>query len=232
MFVFGTMETLDFPKVSIVLWSDDSCRRIMRQKILEVAVEQFSRFGVRTVTMEDIARLVGISKKTIYQDFKDKKELVKEAFSMLLKHDQEKLRAILNDGDGVIDHLLQMSKTIRDRLANMNPMVILEVQRYFPEAWEMFEKYKEEIIMTDIVNVLEKGKALGYFREDIDSHILARMRINQINSVFDPSNFKMEGYSILELQMEMLDHFLHGVFTEKGRLAYQQQKTNTTNERI
>lgn len=204
----------------------------MRQKILEVAVEQFSRFGVRTVTMEDIARLVGISKKTIYQDFKDKKELVKEAFSMLLKHDQEKLRAILNDGDGVIDHLLQMSKTIRDRLANMNPMVILEVQRYFPEAWEMFEKYKEEIIMTDIVNVLEKGKALGYFREDIDSHILARMRINQINSVFDPSNFKMEGYSILDLQMEMLDHFLHGVFTEKGRLAYQQQKTNTTNERI
>lgn len=204
----------------------------MRQKILEVAVEQFSRFGVRTVTMEDIARLVGISKKTIYQDFKDKKELVKEAFSMLLKHDQEKLRAILNDGDGVIDHLLQMSKTIRDRLANMNPMVILEVQRYFPEAWEMFEKYKEEIIMTDIVNVLEKGKALGYFREDIDSHILARMRINQINSVFDPSNFKMEGYSILDLQMEMLDHFLHGVFTEKGRLAYQQQKTTTTNERI
>ncbi|MBN7815522.1 TetR/AcrR family transcriptional regulator [Algoriphagus pacificus] len=204
----------------------------MRQKILEVAVEQFSRFGVRTVTMEDIARLVGISKKTIYQDFKDKKELVKEAFSMLLKHDQEKLRAILNDGDGVIDHLLQMSKTIRDRLANMNPMVILEVQRYFPEAWEMFEKYKEEIIMTDIVNVLEKGKALGYFREDIDSHILARMRINQINSVFDPSNFKMEGYSILDLQIEMLDHFLHGVFTEKGRLAYQQQKTTTTNERI
>lgn len=232
MFVFGTMETLGVSKVSVVLWSDDSCRRIMRQKILEVAVEQFSRFGVRTVTMEDIARLVGISKKTIYQDFKDKKELVKEAFSMLLKHDQEKLRAILNDGDGVIDHLLQMSKTIRDRLANMNPMVILEVQRYFPEAWEMFEKYKEEIIMTDIVNVLEKGKALGYFREDIDSHILARMRINQINSVFDPSNFKMEGYSILDLQMEMLDHFLHGVFTEKGRLAYQQQKTNTTNERI
>lgn len=232
MFVFSTTETLEVLKVSVVLQSNDSCRRIMRQKILEVAVEQFSRYGVRTVTMEDIARLVGISKKTIYQEFRDKKELVKESFSMLLKHDQEKLRAILDDGDGVIDHLLQMSKTLRDRLANMNPMVILEVQRYFPEAWEMFERYKEEIIMTDIVKVLEKGKALGYFREDIDSQILARMRINQINSVFDPSNFKMEGYSILELHMEMLDHFLHGVFTEKGRLAYQQQKTTTTNERI
>jgi len=226
------METFEEQKVSVVLQPDKKKWNLMRQKILEVAVEQFSRFGVRTVTMEDIARLSGVSKKTIYQEFKDKKELVKEAFSMLLKHDQEKLRAILNDGDGVIDHLLQMSKRIRDRLANMNPMVILEVHRYFPEAWEMFEKYKEEIIMTDIVNVLEKGKALGYFREDIDSHILARMRINQINSVFDPSNFKMEGYSILDLQIEMLDHFLHGVFTEKGRLAYQQQKTTTTNERI
>lgn len=192
----------------------------MRQKILEVAVEQFSRYGVRTVTMEDIARLSGVSKKTIYQEFKDKKELVKMAFGMLLNQDQEKLVGILSDGDGVIEHLIYTSKMIRERFANMNPMAILEVQRYFPDSWEMFESFRDEIIVTDIVNVLERGKKLGYFREEINSEILARMRVNQISAAFDPSSFNNLAYSLLDLHLEMMNHFLHGVFTEKGRQAY------------
>lgn len=192
----------------------------MRKKILEVAVEQFSRYGVRTITMEDIARLAGISKKTIYQEFKDKRELVKESFAMLLKEDQEKLSVILSDGDGVIEHLIYTSKMIRERMANMNPMAILEVQRYFPDSWEMFECFKDKVIVTDIVKVLERGKELGYFREEINSDILARMRMQQISIALDPSNYKTDDYSILDLQMEMMNHFLFGIFTEKGRTAY------------
>lgn len=214
------METFEEQKVSVVLQPDKKKWNLMRQKILEVAVEQFSRYGVRTVTMEDIARLSGVSKKTIYQEFKDKKELVKMAFGMLLNQDQEKLVGILSDGDGVIEHLIYTSKMIRERFANMNPMAILEVQRYFPDSWEMFESFRDEIIVTDIVNVLERGKKLGYFREEINSEILARMRVNQISAAFDPSSFNNLAYSLLDLHLEMMNHFLHGVFTEKGRQAY------------
>ena len=214
------METFEEQKVSVVLQPDKKKWNLMRQKILDVAVEQFSRYGVRTVTMEDIARLSGVSKKTIYQEFKDKKELVKMAFGMLLNQDQEKLVGILSDGDGVIEHLIYTSKMIRERFANMNPMAILEVQRYFPDSWEMFESFRDEIIVTDIVNVLERGKKLGYFREEINSEILARMRVNQISAAFDPSSFNNLAYSLLDLHLEMMNHFLHGVFTEKGRQAY------------
>lgn len=196
----------------------------MKSKILEVAIEQFSRFGVRTVTMEDIARLSGVSKKTIYQEFKDKKDLVKETFACVLKEDRARMCYMIEHEDGVIEHLVKVSKMLRERLANMNPMVILEIQRYFPEAWIQFESFKEEFVMKDLVNVLEKGKLLGYFRPEIDSIILAKLRVNQISSSFDPANFDMKGYNILELQLEMLDHFLHGIFTEKGRITYQQQK--------
>ena len=214
------METFEEQKVSVVLQPDKKKWNLMRQKILEVAVEQFSRFGVRTVTMEDIARLSGVSKKTIYQEFKDKKELVKMAFGMLLNQDQEKLVGILSDGDGVIEHLIYTSKMIRERLGNMNPMAILEVQRYFPDSWEMFESFRDEIIVTDIVNVLERGKKLGYFREEINSEILARMRVNQISAAFDPSSFNNLASSLLDIHLEMMNHFLHGIFTEKGRQAY------------
>lgn len=142
-----------------------------RKRILEIATEQFTRYGVRAVTMEDIARQAGVSKKTIYQEFSDKRDLVKEAFEKILEEDRCKLAFILEAEDGVIEHLVKTSKMMRERLQNMNPMVILEIQKYFPEAWKVFETFKIEVIMNDLVKVIEKGKELGYFRAEIDETV-------------------------------------------------------------
>ncbi|WP_192346233.1 TetR/AcrR family transcriptional regulator [Algoriphagus sp. Y33] len=198
----------------------------MRDKILGVAQEQFSQYGIRAITMEDIARLAGVSKKTIYQEFSDKKQLVKEAFAVALNEDQQSLKKIMNGEDGVIEHLVHMSKMVRERLATLNPMVLLEIQKYFPEVWEMFNEFKDEIIVTDIVNVIEKGKRLGYFRPEINAKILANMRVDQIRSAMNPSTFDRTDFGLVALHMEMLDHFLHGIFTEKGREAYFEKRNS------
>lgn len=195
-----------------------------RQRILEIAMAQFARFGVRTITMEDLARQAGISKKTIYQEFEDKKDLVKAVFAAILEQDRKRLAFILEQGDGVIEHLVQTSKMMRERLTSINPLVILEVQKYFPEAWNMFESFKQETIQQDLIKVLERGKELGYFRPEIDSRVLARVRLTQITTAFDPQNFAEPDYNLVEDQMIILDHFLHGIFTEKGRQAYLTQK--------
>ncbi|GAA0880655.1 TetR/AcrR family transcriptional regulator [Algoriphagus jejuensis] len=170
--------------------------------------------------MEDIARQGGISKKTIYQEFADKKDLVKETIELILEADRKKLNEILESEDGVIEHLVNMSKTVRERLQNMNPVVVFEVQKYFPEAWKIFEDFKVEVIMEDLVSVIEKGKKLGYFRPEIDSQILAKARINQISSMFEPENSSKSSLNLADEQTVLLDHFLHGIFTEEGRSAY------------
>ncbi|MCM0041176.1 MAG: TetR/AcrR family transcriptional regulator [Algoriphagus sp.] len=195
-----------------------------RQRILEIAMAQFARFGVRTITMEDLARQAGLSKKTIYQEFEDKKDLVKAVFAAILEQDRKRLAFILEQGDGVIEHLVQTSKMMRERLTSINPLVILEVQKYFPEAWNLFESFKQETIQQDLIKVLERGKELGYFRPEIDSRVLARVRLTQITTAFDPQNFAEPDYNLVEDQMIILDHFLHGIFTEKGRQAYLTQK--------
>ena len=195
-----------------------------RQRILEIAIAQFARFGVRTITMEDLARQAGISKKTIYQEFEDKKDLVKAVFAAILEQDRKRLAFILEQGDGVIEHLVQTSKMMRERLTSINPLVILEVQKYFPEAWNLFESFKQETIQQDLIKVLERGKELGYFRPEIDSRVLARVRLTQVTTAFDPKNFADPDYNLVEDQMIILDHFLHGIFTEKGRQAYLTQK--------
>lgn len=195
-----------------------------REKILDIASEQFSKFGARTVTMEDIARMAGVSKKTIYQEFADKKDLVKEVFAKILEEDRKKITKIQEGEDKVIEHLVEMSQLMRERLTSINPLVIVEVQKYFPEAWKIFEEFKTNCIQEDLVRVLDRGIELGYFRPEIDSKIMAKVRVNQITSAFDPNNFSNPKYNIVEEHLVLIDHFLHGIFTEKGRVAYQSKK--------
>ncbi|MFC3880484.1 TetR/AcrR family transcriptional regulator [Algoriphagus namhaensis] len=204
----------------------------MRDKILDHAIEQFTRFGVRSVTMDDIARNLGISKKTIYQDFTDKKDLVNSAFRKMLSQDHQHLSAMLDGEDGVIENLLYTSQAMRERMTDLNPMVIIEIQKYYPETWGIFQDFKENVIRRDIFNVLEKGKKLGYFRPEIDSDILSRIRVNQINSVFESQEFRDGTIKIVDVQLEMMDHFLHGIFTEKGREAYKSKKENNPTDRV
>ena len=197
-----------------------------REKILDIAREQFSKYGVRTVTMEDLARAAGISKKTIYQEFEDKKDLVKEVFARILEEDRKKMIQIQEGEDKVIEHLVEMSQMMRERLTSINPLVIVEVQKYFPQAWKIFEEFKTQCMQEDLIKVMDRGIELGYFRPEIDSKIMAKVRINQITSAFDPENFTNPNFNFVEEQMVLMDHFLHGIFTEKGRQAFKSKKDN------
>lgn len=196
-----------------------------KDKIIETATEQFMRFGVRSVTMDDIARQAGVSKKTIYQEFSDKNQLVYDTFSRALENDKCIMEKFPQLKDGVIEHMTGMATYIRERFGDMNPLVLNEIQRYYPEAWQLFEDFKENHIYEEIVGVLEKGKEEGFFRPEIDTRILAMMRLEQMMFSWDPVKFPPSKFNAVDLQIEIFEHFLFGIFTEKGRKAYLKQKT-------
>ena len=183
------------------------------------------RFGVRSVTMDDIARLAGVSKKTIYQEFSDKNQLVYETFSRALDHDKCIMEKFPQLKDGVIEHMTGMATYIRERFGDMNPLVLNEIQKYYPEAWQLFEDFKENHIYEEIVGVLEKGVEEGFFRPEIDTRIIAMMRLEQMMFSWDPVKFPPSKFNAVDLQIEIFEHFLFGIFTEKGRKAYLKQKT-------
>ncbi|WP_026954673.1 TetR/AcrR family transcriptional regulator [Algoriphagus vanfongensis] len=196
-----------------------------RDKILNLALEQFTKYGVRSTTMDDIARLMGISKKTLYQEFRDKRELIHSTFSLLLDVEKQELSEILRADLDAIDHLVEVSKMIRHRLQTINPLTILEIQKYFPESWTLFEEFRDRVILVNLERIIEEGKQNGYFRTEVDTGIMARMRVNQISSAMDPAKVANPDYDLVEEQLQTMDHFLHGIFTEKGREAYRLQKT-------
>jgi TetR/AcrR family transcriptional regulator, cholesterol catabolism regulator len=195
-----------------------------RDKIIETAKVQFMRFGVRSVTMDDIARQAGVSKKTIYQEFADKNQLVYDTFSAALEEDIVSMEDLPRIKDGIIEHLVGLTYYIRKRFTDMNPLVMNEIQRYFPQCWRLFEDFKHGHILKEITELLEKGKEEGFFRSEINTEIIALMRLEQMMVIFDPIKFPPSKYNQVELQLQIFEHFLYGIFTEKGREAYLKQK--------
>ncbi len=173
--------------------------------------------------MDQIAREAGISKKTIYQEFKDKKELVYETFFRELEKNACKLKEMEAGKDGVIEHLIEFSRFLRERFTDMHPMVLNEIKRYYPESWALFEQFKEEYAIRNLEDLIERGKELGYFRPEINARLLALLPLEQISLMLDPSRFSPSKVDLGQVQLQIFDHFLHGMFTEKGRVAYQEQ---------
>lgn len=197
-----------------------------KHKIIETASEQFMRFGVRSVTMDDIARQTGVSKKTIYQEFADKNQLVYETFRAALLQDTQMVEDLPRVKDGVIEHLIGLFNYMKSRFGEVNPFVLNEIERYYPQCWQLFEDFKQEHILEKIIEVMEIGKEEGYFRSEINTQITAKLRVEQMMISFDPIKFPPSKYNMVDLQLEIFEQFLYGIFTEKGREAYLKQKTS------
>lgn len=189
----------------------------MREKILLEADALFVRYGVKSVTMDDIAAALGISKKTIYQYFQDKRDLVKTCTMRQCAQRDENFETIQGMSKNAIDELVLISKAIRENILDLNPLLLMEIKKYYSEAWKIFLEFKENNFYKSLVKTIERGKAEGYFREEIDAEVLAVMRMQQMQDVFEATVYPKAEFDYKEVQVQLMNHFMHGLLTYKGR---------------
>lgn len=205
----------------------------VKDNIIVVAENLFIRYGFKRVTMDDIAREMGISKKTIYQFFKDKNEIVCSVTEKFLKREGCQIQALEEESENVIEHLVNTSKHLRRHVSSVNPGAMYDLKKYFPEGWKIFTHYKEEVFLKSIVKILKQGIDEGLFRADIDPEILGIMRMEQIQMPFDESLYPRERFDFTQVQMQLLGSFIAGILTEKGKeLFIDYSKSTDTNEII
>jgi len=201
----------------------------IKDRILTESLGMFFRQGIRRVTMDDIANHLAVSKKTIYSCFKDKDEIVQKACESFLNENRCMLKEYSQESKDAIHEIIISMQKLHETFSNLNPVLFDDMQRYYPKTWKLFLKFKEESIAATIEKNLKKGIAEQLYRPDINLKILVRLRLEEVAmgmnaEVFPPSQFKIH-----EVQLALLDHFLHGIVTVKGHRLINKYK-NITDE--
>ena len=199
------------------------------ERILIAAKELFWKYGIKSITMDDIGKELGMSKKTIYQCFADKEVIVKAITNQEISLRQTECDFICKKSKNAIHEILLMMVQMSDMFGKMHARLFYDLQKYHPESWNLFIQHKENYILPTIENNLNRGIGEGLYRKSLNIKIMARLRAYQVEMAFNPMIFPNEKFSIGEVQMQMIDHFLHGIATEKGHkmiIKYQHKDEN------
>jgi AcrR family transcriptional regulator len=185
------------------------------ERLIKGAREMFFRYGVKAITMDDIAKQLGISKKTIYQFFPNKDSLICEVSRTFLKEQEETVALLAEQSRDPVDEILKLAEHMAVTFQNMNPSLLFEIEKYHPSAYKIYLQHKNDCIKDSIVSNLEKGIKEGLFRKELNVEILAILRMVEINMIFSPYQFP-PSTRIADIQSQLIDHFLHGICTLKG----------------
>lgn len=201
---------------------------IVKEKIVGGAGELIMQYGIRTVTMDDIAKHLSMSKKTIYQYFKDKEELVNAITKVHLDVEGDRFNSVTELSENSVHELILVSSCLRESMQEMKINIMHELQKFYPTAWNLYTEFKENVMLKSIQKVIERGQREGFFRKEIDSELIALMRVEQVQTFFMKNIYSRDKYSLAELQLQLFDHFIHGLFTIDGHKLFNQYITTNT----
>jgi len=188
----------------------------MKEQVVNSAAELFQKYGIRSVSMDDIAKALSISKKTIYQYFNDKNELVKEVAGQIISEKLGAYKEVADSASNAIEELAVTAKLIRQHFMEMNPALMYDVKKFHPEAWALFAQHEKEVIYNAVVDNLNRGQQEGFFRKEINVAIMAKIRFEQIHLTFDDCIFPKEEFNMTEVHVQLFNFFIHGVLTPNG----------------
>lgn len=187
-----------------------------QEKILKTSLELFFKFGIKRVTMDDIAKELGMSKKTIYQFYKEKDDLVNQLTEIELAKETEKFTDIKNQANDPIHEIILISEKLRQMMQNINPVFFLDLQKYYPKSFMQFQKFKENCALNEILRNVKEGKESGVYRKEIDEDFAARLRLAQIDMLMFGNYFSYENLTFVKAHEMTLDIFVHGICSIKG----------------
>ncbi len=194
-------------------------------------MELFFERGCRSVTMDDVASANGISKRTLYELFKDKNELLEECILLFHKQDEEQMRELRTSDDNVLNQVLGLLKNNGSKkVVDFQITFFNEVKRYYPEAFERTARKINEEKAKGIIYFVERGQQEGVFIKDFVTPvkvatIMFQMSVNTINNI----SRNYFGESIKDYSRDSLILFLRGISTDKGRDLIDEYLKNNNN---
>ncbi len=200
-------------------------------RILTESLRLFKKNGIRSVSMDDISKELGMSKKTIYQYFANKTELLEKVLSHM--HEKERIPCLDEDTANMnaIDILLAVSRNVSIQLKDMNPINAYELQKYYPTIYREFIIRKRDHVFEQVKQNFTQGIAEGIYRNDLDIDLVARLYIQKLVDVHDPEFLSSVNFGFEKVFQVMFDNHIRGIANAEG-LAYYEKQIKTLNYNI
>ncbi len=195
-----------------------------QDKILKTSLELFYKFGIKRVTMDDIAKELGMSKKTIYHHFKEKDDLVNTLCDTeMIKHEQI-FDELFNESKNPIHEMMLISANMRKMMQHINPIFFLDLQKFHPQALNRFQEFKQNCAFKHIERNITKGIEAGFYRKDIDVEFTAKYRLSQLDMLLFGNYYSFEKISFTKSHELLLDMFVYGICTANGHQLLNEYK--------
>ncbi len=196
--------------------------------ILERVRELFYKYGVRSVSMDDICRDISISKKKLYQYFSSKNELVEKLLELERQNFENIFERHNFEGVNAIDILLTVSMEVGERFRDVVPSMTFDLKKYYPDIYHKHIEERIDFIFKKIQINLDKGINQGIYRTDLSVELVARLYIRRLIDLHNPDFFPAEKFSFETLFDAMFDNFIRGIANENGIRYYENQKNKIT----
>ncbi|HVX51073.1 MAG TPA: TetR/AcrR family transcriptional regulator [Chitinophagaceae bacterium] len=223
------METKITKKVSIVL-RPDFINMEVKERILLKAADLFLRYGVRSVTMDEIAGQLGISKKTIYQFFTDKDEIVEGVIEAKIQDNECKCDTYLENSENAVHQVFLSFGGMEEIGKTMNPLIMYDLEKHHPKTHKKIRGHINGFLYQVVLDNLHRGINEKLYRPEINVDITARHRIESVFMMFNQDAFPHGRYLFTDVARELGLLYIYSVATPKGvKLIekYLQQQTAT-----
>lgn len=188
----------------------------MKNEILEKASDMFLNLGFKSVTMDDIASEMGISKKTIYEHYATKLELVKAATQYLFDKISAGIDEICALGKNPIEELFDIKDFVQHNIKEENSSTVFQLQKYYPKIHDCLKSMQFKKMDTCVINNLKRGKEYGLFRQEIDVDFIGRIYYASAMNTMDIELFPESIFTRKELDEKLLEYHVRGIATPKG----------------
>lgn len=167
--------------------------------------------------MDDIARHLGISKKTLYQHVRDKKELVLKCVKTKISDNQCAINKQSTTIEGnAIDKLMAINKEVGMQLSRLHPSVLYDLQRYYSDSFQVIDEHKKGFIRNMMLQNLKAGMAEGLYRDNINPELVAEIYVNMVDTMIHNARVNMPEYSLSEFHKELIRYHIRGIASPKG----------------
>jgi len=198
----------------------------IKEKLIESATTLFLKYGVKSVSMDDMARLLGISKKTIYSHVENKKTLVSVVIETFIKKEHKDIKKISKKADNAVEEMTLIAKLVLKSLRIMKPKFTYDLKKYHPQTWKFVETTHFDFMKKTIKANVIRGKKEKLYRDDLNEYIISNFYFNLATLCIDEEIFDTEQIPVSSLFQSCMLYHLNGIANDKGRKELSKQIKN------